>query len=280
MKNSKIILINKPKGISSFKEISRVRREYNFDKIGHAGTLDPLAQGLMIAMSNKATKLSDMLMKKSKVYYVEMTLGFETDTLDLEGEIIKKALIPTDIKDRLKGLIDSFLGEIEQVPPKYSAIKIDGKKLYDLARKNIDIDIPKRKVFIEYIKDIKFIDKDKIRFRTKVSSGTYIRSLVRDLGYALGTVATMSYLLRESIDKFKNPTDIEIIDVTDAITLDKVNLTKNEYMRVKNGQTIKFEYSGKNEQLHCYYNSEYKGICDIIFKKDGIISMKRNKFFE
>ncbi|WP_067142159.1 tRNA pseudouridine(55) synthase TruB [Oceanivirga salmonicida] len=280
MKNSKIILINKPSGISSYKEIRKIGSEYNFEKIGHAGTLDPLAQGLMIAMSNKATKLSDLLMKKDKVYFVEMVLGFETDTLDLEGEIIEKASIPKNINIRLIGrILEKFVGEIEQIPPKYSAIKVNGRKLYNLARKNIDVVIPKRNVKIEYIKDIELKD-NKISFRTKVSSGTYIRSLVRDIAYKLGTVATMSYLLRESIAQFKNPKNVEIINVEDAIILDKITLNSEEYIKIKNGQTIKINYDGNCDMLHCYSDLQYKGIVDIIHKKNGIINIKRNKFFE
>ncbi len=280
MNNSKIILINKRKGISSFKEINRVRREQNFDKIGHAGTLDPLAEGLIIAMSNRATKLSDMLMKKSKIYFVEMTLGFETDTLDLEGKIIKTDKIPENIRNNFFKIIDKFNGDIEQIPPKYSAIKVNGKKLYNLARKNVDINIPKRTVNIKYIKDIEFKSNDKIRFRVKVSSGTYIRSLVRDIAYELGTVATMSYLLRESVDIFKNPKNIEILNVDDVIVIDKVNLTNDEYLKIKNGQTIKFKYNGKDSKLHCYNKNKYVGICDILHKNCGITSMKRSSFFE
>lgn len=280
--DNKIILINKEKGISSYKKIREIQKKYNYSKIGHAGTLDPMAEGLVIAMSNNATKLSDMLMKKDKIYQVEMCLYYQTDTLDLEGNIVyideeKKIYKEKEIIDA----ISSFIGTSMQKPPMYSAIKLNGLKMYELARKNIEVDIPDRQVNIYYINNIK-ITGDKISFETKVSSGTYIRSLVRDIGLKLGTYATMTKLVRTKIDNFKLPEDIEIIEVDDAINLDKIVLDYKQYFAIKNGMTciITSDLYSKDMKLNAYFDDKYVGIIEVCDKKNNYIYIKRTKFFD
>lgn len=280
--DNKIILINKEKGISSYKKIREIQKKYNYSKIGHAGTLDPMAEGLVIAMSDNATKLSDMLMKKDKIYQVEMCLYYQTDTLDLEGNIVyideeKKIYKEKEIIDA----ISSFIGTSMQKPPMYSAIKLNGLKMYELARKNIEVDIPDRQVNIYYINNIK-ITGDKISFETKVSSGTYIRSLVRDIGLKLGTYATMTKLVRTQIDNFKLPEDIEIMEVDDAINLDKFILDYKQYFAIKNGMTciITSDLYSKDMKLNAYYDDKYVGIIEVCDKKNNNIYIKRTKFFD
>lgn len=280
--DNKIILINKEKGISSYKKIREIQKKYNYSKIGHAGTLDPMAEGLVIAMSDNATKLSDMLMKKDKIYQVEMCLYYQTDTLDLEGNIVyideeKKIYKEKEIID----VISSFIGTSMQKPPMYSAIKLNGLKMYELARKNIEVDIPDRQVNIYYINNIK-ITGDKVSFETKVSSGTYIRSLVRDIGLKLGTYATMTKLVRTQIDNFKLPEDIEIMEVDDAINLDKFILDYKQYFAIKNGMTciITSDLYSKNMKLNAYYDDKYVGIIEVCDKKNNNIYIKRTKFFD
>lgn len=280
--DNKIILINKEKGISSYKKIREIQKKYNYSKIGHAGTLDPMAEGLVIAMSDNATKLSDMLMKKDKIYQVEMCLYYQTDTLDLEGNIVyideeKKIYKEKEIIDTMS----SFIGTSMQKPPMYSAIKLNGLKMYELARKNIEVDIPDRQVNIYYINNIK-ITGDKISFETKVSSGTYIRSLVRDIGIKLGTYATMTKLVRTEIDNFKLPEDIEIMAVDDAINLDKFILDYKQYFAIKNGMTciITSDLYSKDMKLNAYYDDKYVGIIEVCDKKNNNIYIKRTKFFD
>lgn len=280
--DNKIILINKEKGISSYKKIREIQKKYNYSKIGHAGTLDPMAEGLVIAMSDNATKLSDMLMKKDKIYQVEMCLYYQTDTLDLEGDIVyideeKKIYKEKEIIDA----ISSFIGTSMQKPPMYSAIKLNGLKMYELARKNIEVDIPDRQVNIYYINNIK-ITGDKISFETKVSSGTYIRSLVRDIGLKLGTYATMTKLVRTQIDNFKLPEDIEIMEVDDAINLDKFILDYKQYFAIKNGMTciITSDLYSKDMKLNAYFDDNYVGIIEVCDKKNNNIYIKRTKFFD
>lgn len=280
--DNKIILINKEKGISSYKKIREIQKKYNYSKIGHAGTLDPMAEGLVIAMSDNATKLSDMLMKKDKIYQVEMCLYYQTDTLDLEGNVVyideeKKIYKEKEIIDA----ISSFIGTSMQKPPMYSAIKLNGLKMYELARKNIEVDIPDRQVNIYYINNIK-ITGDKVSFETKVSSGTYIRSLVRDIGLKLGTYATMTKLVRTEIDNFKLPEDVKIMEVDDAINLDKIVLDYKQYFAIKNGMTciITSDLYLKDMKLNAYYDDRYVGIIEVCDKKNNNIYIKRTKFFD
>lgn len=217
-----LILLNKSKGISSFGAINHLKRVIKAKKVGHAGTLDPMAEGLMIVMINDATKFSDDLMKRDKEYYVEMELGYKTDTYDSEGEIIEKYESEINIADsEIIKAVNSFKGKMKQIPPMYSAIKVEGKKLYDLARKGIEVERAERNVEISEIREIKIIRPDKnsensqnikISFYAKVSSGTYIRSLVYDIGEKLGVFATMTKLVRTKIGRF---------DIEDAITLEK-----------------------------------------------------------
>jgi tRNA pseudouridine55 synthase len=181
-----------------------------------------MAEGLMIVMINDATKFSDDLMKKEKEYYVEMELGYKTDTYDLEGTVIERYEAEINISNaQIIKAVNSFKGKIKQIPPMYSAIKVDGKKLYDLARKGVEVERAERNVEISEIRKIKITRPDKnskvnenikISFYVKVSSGTYIRSLVYDIGEKLGVFATMTRLVRTKIGRF---------EIEDAIDLEK-----------------------------------------------------------
>ena len=215
-----IILLNKSKGISSFKAIDELKRKIKAKKVGHAGTLDPMAEGLMIVMVNDATKFSGDLMKKDKEYYVEMELGYKTDTYDSEGKVIEEYKSEIELSDsQIIRTIHSFKGRIKQVPPMYSAIKVEGQKLYDLARKGIEIERMPRDVEIMNIKKIKIhrpkenSSRIKISFYVHVSSGTYIRSLVHDIGEKLKVFATMIKLVRTKIGR---------LSIEDAVSLEEV----------------------------------------------------------
>ena len=195
-----IILVNKPKGISSFDVIRKLKRILKTKKIGHTGTLDPLATGLMLICVGKATKLASDLEAKNKVYLADFEIGYATDTYDIEGKRIAENLIEVS-KDNLELSFKKFIGDIKQVPPMYSAIKIDGNKLYHLARKGIEVERPERDVTIEYIKLLDFKD-NKAKIETKVSKGCYIRSLIYDIGLDLGTYATMTELQRINVGEY------------------------------------------------------------------------------
>ena len=262
-----IILLNKDKDISSFKAINNLKYKLGLKKVGHAGTLDPLAEGLMIVLADNATKLSDLLLKQDKEYVVECELGYETDTYDLEGTKTKIFEGEVDLsEEQIISEINGFLGDYDQVPPMYSAIKIDGKKLYDLARKGIEVERKSKIVNIHYLKDI-VVSGNKVSFTVFVSSGTYIRSIIRDLGRRLGTYATMTKLVRTKIGKFdvkdsKKIDDIAddsvSINVQDIFDFDRIDLDENEYFKMKNG--VKIGRTGKDGYYSVYFEGEYCGI--------------------
>ena len=199
----KIILIDKPAGISSFGVVAKVRGHLKTEfghkvKVGHTGTLDPFATGLLILLSGKMTKKSNEFLKKDKVYEATLKLGYTSTTGDPEGEI---QLYPREYYpslEKITSIINSFIGEIEQTPPRFSAIKINGERAYKLARKGADFEIPKRKVTIYSIEILDY-NYPELKIRTHVSSGTYIRTLAEDIGKKLGTGAYLTALRRTKI---------------------------------------------------------------------------------
>jgi len=202
-------LVDKPVGISSFGLVARVRRLTGIRKVGHAGTLDPLASGLMIILVGKTyTKQADTYLKHDKTYDVEMTLGKISTTGDREGELTSisdKQPTKAEIADTLT----RFVGTITQTPPVYSAIKINGRPAYKLARAGREVEIPSRQVTIHSI-DLSYYKYPVVRFSADVSSGTYIRSLVSDIGEKLGSGAYMSGLVRTRIDRYVLSDAIEL----------------------------------------------------------------------
>ncbi|MDR1670648.1 MAG: tRNA pseudouridine(55) synthase TruB [Spiroplasmataceae bacterium] len=199
-----IILIDKPSGITSHKVIEIIRKKLGIKKVGHAGTLDPLATGLLVVMVGKSTKLSNELTGQSKTYEVGMKLFTETDSGDITGNIIKQESPKIVKEEEIKTAINFFNDyEYWQKPPIYSAIKIKGKKLYEYARQNIPVEIPSRLVKIEEIKLLNYsAESEKIKLLVKCSKGTYIRSLIKDFAEKLETIATVSKLRRISSGDF------------------------------------------------------------------------------
>lgn len=302
MKKDGIILLNKVKGISSFKAINQIKWNIGASKIGHAGTLDPMAEGLMVVMVNSATKFSDDLMKKDKEYYVEMELGYETDTYDAEGKKtrIYDGIIEYD-EQNVRDVINSFVGIQDQIPPMYSALKVNGKKMYEMAREGIEIERKPRRVEIYSIRDITIKGK-MITFYVEVSSGTYIRSLVRDIGEKLSFWATMTKLIRTKIDKYSLENaflfeEIEkldnkeelIIDIESLFDYEHIILSKNELLKLSNGMTTILESSKHrisnmedltNKKLKVYSsNNEFVGIANILKFDESNMYIKRDKYF-
>lgn len=198
---SAMLPFDKPANITSFKAVHKIRKILNVKKAGHCGTLDPAATGLLLIMLGKATKLQDKFMKQDKVYLASFLLGTVTDSGDLDGNIIaQKELLNIDI-GKIKETAQRFLGEIEQVPPMYSALKHKGKKLYELARQGIIVERKPRKVIIKNIDVISF-DDNVVWVRVCCSSGTYIRTLAEDMGSMLGCGAAVKELRREKIGCF------------------------------------------------------------------------------
>lgn len=214
-----IININKPLGMTSHDVVGRLRRILGIKKIGHTGTLDPDASGVLPMCIGRATKTADMLTAQNKQYIAEVTLGSATTTLDASGEVTETSEVNADECD-IQSVVTEFVGDIMQIPPMYSAIKIDGKRLYELAREGVEVERKPRPVTIEKI-EILGIDLENKKFSMKVdcSKGTYIRTLCDDIGRRLGCLAHMSALIRTRSGRFC---------IDDAYTLDEVEKMAGE----------------------------------------------------
>ena len=272
-----IIVVNKPKGITSFDVIRKLKKIFKTKKIGHTGTLDPLATGVMLMCVGKATKLASDLEAKDKVYIADFDIGYATDTYDVEGKKIAENIIDVS-KENLELSIKKFIGNIKQVPPMYSAIKIDGNKLYHLARKGIEVERPERDVTIEYINLLDFKD-NKAKIETKVSKGCYIRSLIYDIGQDLGTYATMTALQRKQVGDYslENSYSLEQIEemvlnndfkflktVEEIFSYDKYSLqTEKELTLYKNGNTVKIKENLENKKYRIYFLDEFIGLANV-----------------
>ena len=195
------ILIDKPLNWTSFKVIHNIRKVINVKKVGHAGTLDPKATGLLIVCTGKKTKEISNYQELSKVYTGVITLGQRTSTMDSEGEIIEEREIPEGVEDIMNRVKDSFVGEIEQIPPMYSAINFGGKKLYELARKGRTVVREPRKVTVTSF-NISKVELPEVHFEIECSKGTYIRVIAEDFGNALGCGGYLSSLRRTAIGSY------------------------------------------------------------------------------
>ena len=211
-----IINVLKPPGMTSHDVVAVVRRSIKIKKVGHTGTLDPGAAGVLPICIGKGTKIVDYIVNQSKEYICELTFGNESDTCDKYGSFIYE-----EDKDyshitleSFNEALEAFKGEITQTPPAYSAIKINGQRAYDLARKGIEFEIPKRNVTIYNIEVLEF-NLPKVMLKINCSKGTYIRSICRDLGYALNCPSYMSFLMRTKTGPFK---------IEDSVILDNINL--------------------------------------------------------
>ena len=207
-----IILIDKPKDYTSRDIVNIVGKSLNTKKVGHTGTLDPLATGLLVVAINDGLKIINLLNSDTKEYEVEVTLGTLTDTLDITGTILKSDNNFKLNKDELEKILKSFLGKLIQEVPIYSAVKVKGKKLYEYARNNEVVELPKKEIEIYNIRLTESNDNS-FKFITTVSKGTYIRSLIRDIGLKLNILCTMSNLRRTKAGNF---------DIKDTITVDDI----------------------------------------------------------
>ena len=249
-----IINVCKEKNMTSRDVVNIISKHLHTKKVGHTGTLDPLATGVLIVCTNHDTKLVDILTSKSKEYIATMRLGIQTDTGDITGKTIKKVSYKVT-KDQIIKVLSSFLGSSTQTVPIYSAVKINGKKLYEYARNGEEVTLPTREINISNIELLDFYD-DLIRFKVTVSKGTYIRSLIEDIAIKLGTVATMEDLIRTKQGNYKIEDSYTLEDIKNdkykAIPLNEVlkdypayNLNATEYFKVKNGSKISLNIDDK-----------------------------------
>ncbi|WP_415310164.1 tRNA pseudouridine(55) synthase TruB [Clostridium perfringens] len=212
-----VINIYKNTGMTSFDVVAMVRRVAKMKKVGHTGTLDPAASGVLPVCLGKATKIIDYIMENKKVYRVNLKLGMVTDTYDLEGEVLREEDASHITKDEILNCINSFLGTIDQVPPMYSALKQNGVRLYELARQGIEVHREARKITIYSIENIKIESNDNIQMDVCCSKGTYIRSLCYDIGEKLNVGATMTALERIQNGTFTKEEAINIEDLTEEL---------------------------------------------------------------
>ena len=241
-----IILINKEKGLTSRDIVNIISKKIGTKKIGHAGTLDPLATGLMVIGVNKGTKILELLTLDKKEYIATVKLGIQTDTYDITGNIIKEKNDFNLSYMRLDETLKSFIGSYMQEVPKYSAVKINGKKLYDYARKNIEIELPKREVNIYNIELLEYNELNKeFKFKVLVSKGTYIRSLINDIGSKLNIPMTMNNLVRTKCGKFNLEdannleSDYRIISIKDCLDFKTIKISDDNLLKkITNGNKI------------------------------------------
>lgn len=220
-----IIIINKPKGYTSHDVVAKVKKILNVKKVGHTGTLDPNATGVLPLLLNKGTKLSKYLIEHDKEYEVTLKLGIKTDTLDEEGDIIEEQYVNWNKLNKVEETLKSFIGKQNQIPPIYSAIKINGKKLYEYARKGETIEVKPREIEI-YDIELQKVEKEKnqIKFKVSCSKGTYIRSLCSDIAKKLGTIGYMKELNRIKVGTFK---------IENSITIEQLELNTEEILKEK-----------------------------------------------
>ena len=209
---SGILLIDKPAGPTSFRVVSKIKRHFNLKKVGHGGTLDPFATGLLVILIGKSTKTSATFLEHDKTYEGVIALGKETDTYDITGKVINEIAVEDISEAKIKQVFKSFEGLTEQRPPLFSAIKVNGKKAYELARQGKEVELKKRDVNIYFFKVVK-VRLPKINFATKVSKGTYIRSLAHDIGVKMGTGACLEELRRTSSGDFSIKDAFKLEDV-------------------------------------------------------------------
>ena len=212
-----ILLLDKPEGLTSNAALQRVRRLLGARKAGHTGSLDPLASGLLPLCFGQATKVCGLLLEANKTYLVTMVLGERTTTGDREGAVIERLPVPELEADALRRAAAGFLGESEQVPPMYSALKHEGQRLYQLARKGIEVERPARRITLQRM-DLLGIEDRRLKFEVECSKGTYIRTLAEDFARACGTVGHVGSLRRLSLGPFTRPAMHELASLEQAIT--------------------------------------------------------------
>lgn len=244
-----IVLINKEEGLTSRDVVNKIVKKLNLKKVGHAGTLDPIAKGLLVIGIGKGTKILDLLTMNTKEYIATSKIGIETDTLDISGNILNKTNDFSLKREELINTLNSFIGSYYQEVPKYSAVKINGKKLYEYARNDLNVDLPKRLITIYKIELLEF-NKNEFTFKVLASKGTYIRSLIRDIGIKLNLSMTMKELIRTKSGKFnlsdsyEISDDFKIIPIYKALDYPFIKIT-NEILlkKIKNGNKINLDCS-------------------------------------
>jgi len=258
-----ILVVNKEENYTSRDVVNIISKKFQTKKIGHTGTLDPMAKGVLVLCIGKSLKVVDLITSYTKEYVAKVKLGIETDTLDITGNVLNKKEVNVT-NEEIKEVLNSFLGKSIQEVPKYSAVKVNGKKLYEYARNNINIELPKREIEIFDIELLSSVNNNEFSFRVVVSKGTYIRSLIRDIGIKLNTYACMSDLIRTKQGNFTINNsyllkDIEVnnyklLNIKDVLDIEKRVVNDKLLTKVKNG---------------CILDKFFKSDMALVLDKDG-----------
>ncbi len=278
-----VIPVLKPTGMTSHDVVAKIRRLIGMKRVGHTGTLDPEVAGVLPICIGKATRLSEYMMEMPKAYTGQLKLGFSTTTLDATGDKVDEKKVSHLKKEDIKTVFQNFIGEIDQVPPMFSSVKVDGQKLYTLARKGIEIERKSRKVTIY---DLEIIDMNLedpypiINFHVVCSKGTYIRTLCYDIGQELGYPAHMSKLLRTESGSFTNEMSYTLKDIEEAINNNELNtiiVSMNDSLPNYQAVTLSDEEIEKKifngQKLYLQQLSSYHGMIKIVDSKGELVAL-------
>ncbi len=260
-----LIVVNKPINKTSRDVVNFLTSFFQYKKIGHTGTLDPIATGTLVCLIGSYTKLTNLLTAIDKEYIAEIKLGIKTDTLDITGNILEQEKVRKITKDEILKVFQEFPKTYDQMVPIYSAVKINGERLYNYARQKKDITLPKRKVNIYNLELLDFHD-DIIKFKTLVSKGTYIRSLINDICFNLKVLGTMNSLVRTkqgnfaiensfTLEDIKN-NNYKLLKVKDFLDYPIIEVDKEIYSKINNGNKINNIYNIKDKVIFTYLNED------------------------
>lgn len=280
LNGSYAILVNKKRDMTSFDVVSKISKLFGIKKVGHTGTLDPLAEGLMVILLGKATRLSLDITSKYKEYIAGVYLGYETDTYDITGKTtkVKEVSKNIDIEKTLSTYNKTYMQEV----PIYSAVKVNGKKLYEYARQNLEVSLPKKEVTI---KDIKLLaeEKNMFTFKATVSKGCYIRSLIRDISISLNTLGTMTSLKRTKIDNLKlkdaytideiEKAKFKLLEIDTLFSYPKIKVNKELLSKIKNGSKLENIYNIEDKVIFIDNKSNVKAI---YYNDNNILKVYKN----
>ncbi|NOS74887.1 MAG: tRNA pseudouridine(55) synthase TruB [Methyloglobulus sp.] len=282
-----ILLLDKRLGISSNRALQEVKRLFNANKAGHTGSLDPLATGLLPLCFGEATKVSGMMLDDDKRYKVIVQLGIRTDTGDLEGSIVETRIVPEFTVEGIHGILEKFTGAIDQIPPMYSALKQNGKKLYELARDGITVERKARRITIFELK-LLAASKDTLELEVHCSKGTYIRSLAEDIGQELGCGATVKELRRiqagqfrieqaKSLEQLQELDDPQLLATLIAVdfplqTMPAVYLNEQQAASTRQGQCLALAENVLGH-VRMYHEAEFLGLGEM--RLDGKLAPKK-----
>ena len=270
MEQSGVLIVNKPKGMTSFDVVKRISNHFGTKKVGHTGTLDPMAEGVLMVCIGNATKIVELLTAYDKEYIAGVRLGIKTDTYDSEGTILEEREVKENlsIEEVLKSYEKTYLQEV----PIYSAVKVNGKKLYEYARNKEEVELPKKEVTIKKIELLEK-EKDTFKFKTHVTKGCYIRSLINDIGISLGTYAIMTSLVRTkqgnvSIEEANTLEEIEknqyrIYSIEEVLSFPKIEVDGNLEFKIKNGVKIENQWNIEEKVLFKNRQGKLLGIYEV-----------------